>query len=113
MMCLARAALALTLAALPALAQQRDALDLFVKPEKGYCIACHALPAGIGPETRSDVGPALAGERMRALGREALREIIRDPTRRNPQTLMPPFGTHRILAPAEIDRLVEFLHALP
>lgn len=111
---LARLAVGLALGAvLPAFAQPSAALDLFVKTEKGYCIACHQLPQGVGPETRSDVGPVLTGERMRALGREAIREIIRDPTRRNPQTLMPPFGTHRILEPAEIDRLADFLHAMP
>jgi hypothetical protein len=31
----------------------------------------------------------------------------------NASTLMPPFGKHRILEPREIDRIVEFLHALP
>ena len=50
---------------------------------------------------------------MRSLGKAALREIINDPMRANPGTVMPPFGRHRILEPAEIERLVEFLHALP
>ena len=36
-----------------------------------------------------------------------------DPTRANPDTVMPPFGRHQILDAAEIERLVEFLHALP
>jgi sulfur-oxidizing protein SoxX len=31
----------------------------------------------------------------------------------NPDTLMPPFGRHRILHAAEIDRVVEYLYALP
>jgi sulfur-oxidizing protein SoxX len=47
------------------------------------------------------------------LGKAALRETIADPTRANPDTVMPPFGRHHILDAAEIDRLVEFLHALP
>ena len=38
---------------------------------------------------------------------------IIDPTAANPDTVMPPFGQHRILDAAEIERLVEFLHALP
>ena len=50
---------------------------------------------------------------MRSLGRERLREIIEDPTRANPDTVMPPFGRHRILDPTEINRIVEYLHALP
>jgi sulfur-oxidizing protein SoxX len=50
---------------------------------------------------------------MRELGKPALRQSIADPTRANPDTVMPPFGRHRLLDAAEIDRLVEFLHALP
>jgi L-cysteine S-thiosulfotransferase len=50
---------------------------------------------------------------MREIGKRALREIIVDPTLANPDTVMPPYGRHRLLEPAEIDRLVEYLHALP
>ena len=105
-------ALAAVLAALPVTGQE-TALDLFVRPDKGHCIACHQLPAGVGPQTRADVGPALDGTRMRSLGRDALREILADATKRNPDTVMPPYGRHRILAAPEIERLAEFLHALP
>ena len=94
-------------------AAQMPARDLFIRADKGHCIACHQLPQGAGPQTRADVGPRLEGERMRALGKAALRQAIVDPTSANPNTVMPPFGRHRLLDPAEIDRLVEFLHALP
>jgi sulfur-oxidizing protein SoxX len=87
--------------------------DAFVNADKGNCIACHQLPAPLEPRTRADLGPALDGTRMRALGRAGIRAAIEDPTRANPGTVMPPFGRHRILDKAEIDRLVEFLHALP
>jgi hypothetical protein len=50
---------------------------------------------------------------MRELGRSALRELIHDPTRANAATVMTPYGRHRILESAEIDRLVDYLHALP
>lgn len=106
------AALAL-LAALQAAAQPAPAPDVFVRADKGHCIACHQLPEGAGPPTRADLGPRLEGARMRSLGKAALREIIADPMRANPGTVMPPFGRHRILEADEIDRLVEFLHALP
>ena len=89
------------------------ARDLFVRADKGHCIACHQLPEGAGPATRADLGPRLEGARMRVLGKPALREVIADPTRANPDTVMPPFGRHHILDSAEIERLVEFLHALP
>jgi sulfur-oxidizing protein SoxX len=106
------AALALG-AALQAVAQPAPVPDVFVRADKGYCIACHQLPEGIGPATRADLGPRLEGARMRALGKAAVRDLIADPMRANPDTVMPPFGRHRILEPTEIDRLVEFLHALP
>ena len=99
--------------ALPVPAQSLPARDLYVRADKGHCIACHQLPEGTGPAMRSDVGPRLAGARMRELGRQRLREVLVDPTRANADTLMPPFGRHRILDAAEIDRLVEFLLALP
>jgi len=102
--------LTLSLAA-PAFGQ--EALDLFVKPEKGHCIACHQLPAGVGPGALNDLGPKLEGERMRALGKAGIREIVEDPTKRNPDSVMPPYGHHRILDAREIDRIAEFLHALP
>jgi sulfur-oxidizing protein SoxX len=105
--------LAAILAAAPVNAQEIAALDLYVRPDKGNCIACHQLPQGTGPQTRADVGPRLEGERLRGLGRAALREILVDASQRNADTLMPPYGRHRILTAAEIDRLVEFLHALP
>ena len=101
-------------AALPAGAERPlSALELFVQRDKGHCIACHQLPAGVGPASNADLGPKLEGSRMRALGKAAVREAIVDPTRANPDTVMPPFGRHRILDAKEIDRLVEFLDALP
>jgi len=106
------AALALG-AALQAVAQPAPVPDVFVRADKGHCIACHQLPEGIGPATRADLGPRLEGARMRALGKAAVRDLIDDPMRANPDTVMPPFGRHRILERTEIERLVEFLHALP
>ena len=94
-------------------AQAAPPPDVFTRADKGHCIACHQLPEGQGVASRADLGPRLEGTRMRALGRAGLREAIADPSRANPDTLMPPFGRHRILEPAEIDTLVEYLHALP
>lgn len=104
---------ALAALALPAAAQTGAVPPAFLQRDKGHCIACHQLPQGAGPPTLADLGPRLEGARMRELGRARLREVIADPTRANPETVMPPFGKHRILDAPEIDRLVEFLHALP
>jgi sulfur-oxidizing protein SoxX len=108
-----RPAVALLTLVLAAPAFGQEALDLFVKPEKGYCIACHQLPANMGPAARNDVGPKLEGERMRVLGKAGIREIIEDATKRNPDSVMPPYGHHHILDAREIDRIAEFLHGLP
>lgn len=107
------AVLALACGMATSAAAQVPARDLFTRADKGHCIACHQLPPGAGPATRADLGPRLEGARMRELGKTALREVIVDPTRANPDTVMPPFGRHHILDAAEIERLVEFLHALP
>jgi sulfur-oxidizing protein SoxX len=107
---------ALVLAALPAVALGEAPLGpppAFLDRAKGHCLACHQVPEGSGPATRSDLGPRLEGTRMRELGRARLRAIIEDPTRDNPDTVMPPYGRHRILGAAEIARIVEYLHALP
>lgn len=97
----------------PAAAQAPTGAELFARADKGDCIACHQVPKGAGPATRADLGPALEGRRMRELGRAALRDLIVDPMRANPDTVMPPYGRHRILDNAEIDRVVDYLNALP
>ena len=99
--------------AVPCAAQTGSVADLFVRPEKGHCIACHQVPAGAGPQTRSDVGPRLEGTRMRALGKAGIRQAIADPMRANPSTVMPPFGKHRVLDSAEIEKLADYLNGLP
>ena len=110
----ARAGLALVALCAAAHAQVSAPLpEGFARRDKGDCAACHQLPEGVGPASRADLGPRLHGARMRELGRTALRALIADPTAANPDTVMPPFGRHRILEPAEIERLVDFLHALP
>jgi L-cysteine S-thiosulfotransferase len=103
----------LFLAMAAARAQTPSGLQLFTSPAKGYCIACHQVPEGAGPATRSDLGPRLEGKRMREIGKAGLRALLVDPTAANPDTVMPPFGRHRILSPAELDRVVDYLHALP
>ena len=110
-----RLALALASAALAlnGFAQAPKAPPAFVERGKGNCLACHQVPEKAGPASRADLGPRLEGARMRSLGRAGLRAIIEDPMRANPDTVMPPFGRHRILESSEIDRVVEYLHALP
>ena len=100
-------------APVPAAAQVPDGRALFMRPDKGNCVACHQVPGGAGPVTKANVGPPLDGARLKGWDREKLRALLEDPARMVPDTVKPPYGRHRILEAAEIDRLVEFLRALP
>lgn len=72
---------------------------------KGNCNACHLI-AGV---PSGDIAPPLAFMAQRFPDKTALRAQIEDARRFNPNTVMPPFGTHHILTPEEIDKVVEFL----
>ncbi len=87
--------------------------DLFTRPDKGNCIACHQVPEGSGPAVRANVGPRLDRARLAGWDRGRLRAFLEDPMRANPDTVMPPYGRHRLLEPGEIERLIDYLHALP
>lgn len=80
--------------------------------EKGNCLACHRMPADPGAETAATLGPALADIKRRYPDRAALRAQIWDASVKNPATIMPPYGRHRILTEAEIDLIVEYVHGL-
>jgi sulfur-oxidizing protein SoxX len=77
--------------------------------KKGNCLACHMMDDGTLPGT---IGPPLFAMRTRFPDRAALRAQIHDPTERNPNTMMPPFGKHRILSDEEIDQITEYVYSL-
>lgn len=106
-------AAAAALAAGAAWGQATEGRDLFARPDKGNCIACHQVPEGWGPAVRADVGERLDAARLKGWDRARLRELLEDPMRINPDTVMPPYGRHRILDAREIERLIDYLHALP
>lgn len=110
---LAALAIAAFVASPDVAAQSAEGLSLFTRPDKGNCLACHRLPEGAGPATKADIGPPLDGARLRSWDAARLRSLLEDPARMAPDTVKPPYGRHRILEPSEIDRLVEFLRALP
>jgi len=76
---------------------------------KGNCLACHAMADGELPGT---LGPPLLYMQQRFPDRAQLRAQVWDATVRNPDTVMPPFGRHRILSEAEIDLIVYYIHSL-
>ncbi len=75
---------------------------------KGNCLACHMIQGGESP---GNIAPPLIAMQSRYPNKQAMREQIWDPTLRNPDTFMPPFGKHRILTEKEIDQVVEFIWA--
>jgi len=93
--------------------QATEGRELFTRPDKGNCIACHQVPQGAGPAVRADVGPRLDAARLKGWDRARLRSMLEDPQRTNPDTVMPPYGRHRLLDDREIERVIDYLHALP
>ena len=76
---------------------------------KGNCLTCHAIKGGNLPGT---IGPELTDIKNRYPNRDDLVAILYDETKRNPQTMMPPFGRNRILTDKEISAVVDFLQTL-
>lgn len=106
-------ATAATMTAAAASGQSAAGREIFTRPDKGNCIACHQVPEGSGPAVRADVGPRLDAARLKGWDRARLRGLLEDPMRANPDTVMPPYGRHRLLEAGEIERVIDFLHALP
>ena len=76
---------------------------------KGNCLTCHEIKGGDLP---GSIGPALKDIKSKYPDRNDLIAIVTDETRRNPQTVMPPFGRNRILTEQEINAVVDFLQTL-
>ncbi len=74
---------------------------------KGNCLTCHVIKGGDAP---GNVGPELSDVKARFPDRKALAAIIFDETKRNPLTVMPPFGRNLILTEQEIESVVDFLY---
>src|ERR1700710_1283807 len=76
---------------------------------KGNCLTCHAIKGGDLPGT---IGPELIDIKKKYPNRDELLAIVFDETKRNPLTVMPPFGRNRILTEKEISAVVDFLQTL-
>jgi len=95
----------------PARAQSAvaDGQKLAFDRGKGNCLTCHVIKGGDLPGT---IGPELKDIKSKYPDRNELVAIIFDETKRNPQTMMPPFGRNRILTEQEINAIVDFLQTL-
>jgi len=74
---------------------------------KGNCLTCHDIKGGDAP---GNVGPPLNDMKSRFPDRNELAAIIFDETKRNPQSVMPPFGRNLILTHEDIESVVDFLY---
>ena len=96
---------------LPATAQSAvaEGQKLAFERSKGNCLTCHEIKGGDLP---GSIGPALTDIKSKYPKREDLVAILTDPTKRNPLTVMPPFGRNRLLTDKEINAVVDFLQTL-
>ena len=77
--------------------------------KKGNCLACHKIAGG---SLAGNIGPALVNMKARYADKAKLRSKIFDATVTSPNTIMPPFGKHKILSKSELDKVVEFIYTL-
>ena len=77
---------------------------------KGNCLACHRIPGDPKAVTLANIGPPIVQMRERFPDRAQLRMQVWDPTRRNPLSVMPPFGKHHVLTEREIDLVLDYIY---
>lgn len=77
--------------------------------KKGNCLACHKIEGAAVP---GNIGPPLVAMKARFPDKAKLRAQIWDATTTNPNTMMPPFGRHKILKDSDIDKIVEYMYTL-
>jgi sulfur-oxidizing protein SoxX len=104
----------LGVAGVPALAQAQSAnvaegQKLAFDRSKGNCLTCHDIKGG---NLAGTIGPALVDIKSKYPDRNELVAIVSDETKRNPTTVMPPFGRNHILTEQEINAVVDFLQTL-
>ena len=76
--------------------------------KKGNCLACHLIQGG---DMTGTIGPPLIAMKSR-FKRDALIAQISEPRDKNPNTIMPPFGTHSIMSPEEIEKVADYILTL-
>jgi len=99
---------AVVLGVMPASAAPSEGEKLAFDRAKGNCLTCHEIKGGEAP---GNVAPALNDMKKRFPNRAELIAIIADETKRNPQTVMPPFKRNLLLNDKEIEEIVDFLYA--
>lgn len=104
----------LGVAGIPAAAQAQspnvaEGQKLAFDRSKGNCLTCHDIKGG---DLAGTIGPPLVDIKSKYPDRNELVAIVSDETKRNPTTVMPPFGRNHILTEQEINAVVDFLQTL-
>ena len=90
-------------------ASAEEAKKIAENRKKGNCVSCHAYE---GANMPGNAAPPLVAMKARYPDKAKLRAQIADPTKSNPNTIMPPFGKHGILSNKDIDAITEWVHTL-
>ncbi len=77
--------------------------------KKGNCLACHAIKGGKLP---GNIAPPLVAMQQRFPDKAKLKAQIYDSTVVNPNSIMPPFGRHKIISDKEIDLVTDYIYQL-
>ncbi len=86
--------------------------ELAFSTAKGNCLACHQMPGDPAAVTSANIGPPLIAMKARFPDRARLRAQVWDATAFNADTVMPPFGKHKVLTDDEIDKIVDYIAGL-
>jgi len=78
----------------------------------GSCLACHVMGTAGNADLPGSVGPDLSEIGNAGRDDEWLFNYIYDPRVYNPETIMPPWGAHRVFNEGEIGHIVAFLKTL-
>jgi sulfur-oxidizing protein SoxX len=100
-------ALAVLAAGVAAAQQPMPGQALAFDRSRGNCLTCHIIRGG---DAAGNVAPELSNMKSRFPDRAELRAVIYDETKRNPLSVMPPFGRNLILSDAEIEQVIDFLY---
>ncbi|MDO9008533.1 MAG: sulfur oxidation c-type cytochrome SoxA [Thiobacillus sp.] len=83
----------------------------FDRSRGGSCVACHIM-GKTTPALPGSVGPDLSTIGIWGRSDQQLFNYVYDPRSVNPQSLMPPWGTHTLFSTLEIQDIVAFLKTL-
>ena len=82
---------------------------LAVDRKLGNCLACHAMDDG---KLAGNIGPPLVSMKLRYPDKAKLRAQIWDATQKNGNSIMPPFGRHKMLTEEQIDLITDYVYTL-